>query len=508
MCDESIGRRDFLLSTLLAVGSVSLMGRVGLASKAQRGGAPSLVDLTASEVVLLLRSGDLSAERYAKALLEQCREQRALNAFIWQDEAQVLEAAQSADKRRNTGHVGPLHGLPILLKDNIDTADAPTTAGTPALRTHRPRADAPVAAALFSAGALLFGKTNMHELAASITSNNAAFGAVHNPYDRVMISGGSSGGNGAAIASRLCPAGLGTDTGGSIRIPSALCGIAGLRPTLGRYSLQGIVPYSHTRDTAGPMGRTVKDLVLLDSVVTGDDSDVRPARLKGLRIGVPRSYFFENLDSSLVAVVEKALALLHDAGCVLIEADIPRVQELYASAATPISYYEALHDLSVYLKESRTNLTIQQVVAQIASPDVKSIYETSVTGAQAPTQEAYYTAMAQTRPALQAVYREYFQKYNIVAVAFPTTVLPARPIGQDAEVEINGKKLSTFSAFLHNTRPMTLTGIPGLSLPIGLTAAGLPVGLEFDGFWEKDRDLLGLGLSMETLFGVLPAPGA
>jgi Asp-tRNA(Asn)/Glu-tRNA(Gln) amidotransferase A subunit family amidase len=498
-------RRDFLLGALLGVPAVSLTGRIKRESSTQsRNG--NLVDLTATDAVEFLRSGDLSAEKYATALLEQCRKHRDLNAFIWQNEEQVLEAARSADKRRASGKLGRLHGLPILLKDNIDTAHAPTTAGTPALRNHRPRADAQVAASLFSAGAILLGKTNMHELAWSITSNNAAFGAVHNPYDPSMIPGGSSGGNGAAIAARMCTAGLGTDTGGSIRIPSALCGIAGFRPTLGRYSSKGVVPYSHTRDTVGPMARTVKDLVLLDSIVTGEHLPVAAAVLKGLRIGVPRGYFFENLDSSIAPVVETALAKLREMGSVLVEADIPRVQELSVSAATPISYYEVRRDLARYLRDSGTNLTIQELAAQIASPDVKGFYDTFVVGPQAPTQQAYNTAMKQTRPALQAAYRDYFRENSVAAIAFPTTVLPARPIGEDTEVELNGKKVSTFLIYLHNTRTMTLTGIPGLSLPIGRTVAGLPVGLELDCLWGQDRDLLGLGLALEALFGTLPYP--
>src|ERR1019366_1494860 len=207
------------------------------------------------------------------------------------------EAARAADKERAKKPPKPLHGLPVLLKANIGTTSAPTSAGTPALRDHRPPADAAVAAKLFSAGAILLGKTNMHELAYGITSNNAAFGAVHNPYNPALISGGSSGGNAASLAARMCAAGIGTDTGGSVRIPSALCGTVGLRATVGRYPAQGIVPLAHTRDTAGPMARSVADLVLLDSVITGENAALSPAALKGVRLGVPRSYFYKDMDS-------------------------------------------------------------------------------------------------------------------------------------------------------------------------------------------------------------------
>jgi Asp-tRNA(Asn)/Glu-tRNA(Gln) amidotransferase A subunit family amidase len=322
-------RRRFLLSAPLSVFAVSAytMSRANEGKAAPDDGR-SLVELSATEAVSLLRSGDLSAERYAQALLDQCRKHRALNAFIWQNEKQVLEAARAADKERTVQRMGPLHGLPILVKANIATANAPTSAGTPALRDYRPAVDAPVVAKLLSAGAVLLGKTNMHELAYGITTNNRAFGAVHNPYNHALIPGASSGGNGAAIAARMCAAGLGTDTGGSVRIPAALCGIVGLRPTVGRYSRAGIVPLSGTMDTAGPMARSVEDLVLLDSVVTGHSAPVQPAALKGLRLGVPRGFFYENLDSSLAPVIENALATLRKSGCILVEADIPDLEKL------------------------------------------------------------------------------------------------------------------------------------------------------------------------------------
>ena len=495
-------RREFLSAALLAVPAASL-SQLAAAAQSGRGG---LVDLTATEAVALLRSGDLSAEKYATALLDACRTHRALGAFIWQNEDDVLSAARAADKRRASNRIGALHGLPILVKDNIDTARAPTTAGTPALRLHRPTADAPVVASVFSAGAILLGKTNMHELAVGITSNNSAFGAVHNPYNPALIAGGSSGGNGAAIAARMCPAGLGTDTGASVRISAALCGIVGLRPTMGRYPQRGIVPFSHTRDTAGPMARSVRDLVLLDSIITGQRTPLQPAALKGLRIGIPRGYFFDGLDASLAPVIEKALTTLRDAGCVLIDADVPNLEKLYIAATGPITFYEMLYDLARYLRESGLKLSVQDLVAQIASPDVKSLYETSVIGPQAPTRAAYDTAMTQSRPALQAAYREYFRTHNVTAMAFPTTILTARPIGDDVEVELNGKRVPTFGTYLHNTRPMATAGIPGLSLPVGRTVTGLPVGMELDAPAGTDRQLLSAALAIESLFGPLPPP--
>jgi indoleacetamide hydrolase len=195
-----------------------------------------MLELTATQAIAAMKAGDITAEAYAGALLARADSLKFLNTLIALDVEQVLQAAGSADLLRAAGReLGSLHGLPPLLKDNINTATLPTTAGTPGLRNNRPRQDAPVATALFRAGGMLFGKANMHELAFGVTSKNCAFGAVRNPYDPSKIPGGSSGGNASAVAARIVPAGLGTDTGGSVRIPAALCGVAGFRPTTARY---------------------------------------------------------------------------------------------------------------------------------------------------------------------------------------------------------------------------------------------------------------------------------
>lgn len=500
-------RREFVLTSLTGIAGLAYKTRAESAQETRSDTDAHLLELSATDALLLLRNGDLSAERYAKALLSQCNKHRDLNAFIFLDQERVIDDAMAADKRRSSGKVlGPLHGLPVSIKDNIDTENAPTSAGTPALRTHRPKANAPVAQSLFSAGAILLGKTNMHELAYGITSNNASFGPVQNPYDSSLIPGGSSGGTAAAIAARMCAAGLGTDSGGSVRIPAALCGVVGLCPTVGRYPGHGIVPISHTRDTPGPLARSIQDLVLIDSVITADTNPISAMALRGTRIGVPRGFFYDNLDTELAPVVESALAKLRDAGCVLVEADVPDVQKLVCAITAPISFYESLADLSQYLKTSGSDLTVQDVVAQIASPDVKAIYDEFIVGPKAPTLEAYQTAMEKGRPVLQAAYRDYFRSQNVVAIAFPTTALPSRPIGQDKEVELNGKQVSTLFTYLRNTRPITTTGIPGLSLPIGTTPSGLPVGLEFDAPFGEDRGLLSLAIAAEQIFGKLEPP--
>ncbi|MEO8059617.1 MAG: amidase family protein, partial [Burkholderiales bacterium] len=228
--------------------------------------------MNSAQAVAAIRTGRLSAEAYVSTLLARAEQLKDLNAFIVLDRAGAIAAARKVDAMRSSGVALPrLAGLPIVVKDNINTRDLPTTAGTAALRDVRPKANAPTLQTLIDAGAIVLGKTNMHELAFGITSTNLTSfaGPVKNPYDTSRIPGGSSGGTAAAIAARIVPSGLGTDTGGSTRVPAALCGIVGLRPSVGnggaerRYDSAGVVPISHTRDTVGPMGRSVADVALL-----------------------------------------------------------------------------------------------------------------------------------------------------------------------------------------------------------------------------------------------------
>ena len=305
----------------------------------------ALFELGARRAADAIRNGEQTTEALAEALLARCAAS-PLNAFISLEAERLRAAARAADKRRQRGErLGPLHGVPLALKDNIDTADLPTTGGTPALAAHRPKRNAPIVQRLLDAGAIVLGKTNLQELAYGPTNNNAAFGPARNPYDPTRIPGGSSGGSAAAVAARLAPAALGTDTGGSIRVPAALCGITSMRPTTLRWSQAGIVPLSHTRDTGGPMARHVADCVLLDGVVTGGPTEITPASLKGLRLGLPRGYFWENLDVELAAILEAALARLREAGVVLVEGDVANVAALDAAAGFPIMLYETVIEL-------------------------------------------------------------------------------------------------------------------------------------------------------------------
>src|SRR2546427_793948 len=354
------------------------------------------------------------------------------------------------------------------------------------------------------ARALLFARANRQEGALGITSHNYHFGAVRNPYDSTLIPGGSSGGTGAGIAARVCPAGLGTDTGGSVRIPAALCGVVGLRPTKGRYSIAGIVPISHTRDTPGPMGRTVADVALLDAVETLT-TPARPARLRGLRLGVPRNPFWQDLDPEVAAVMEDALHRLRALGVVLVEVDVPGVVTLDQQAGFPIALFEANLDIPAYLAAEGNGITFDDIQRQIASPDVAGAIAAARGGAI--PQAVYEHALNVVRPELQALYASYFADNGVAAMVFPTTVLPARPIGQDQTVELNGRQVDTFTTYIRNTDADAVAGIPGLALPAGRTRSGLPVGMELDGPMGSDRLLLSVGLALEaSAFRPLRAP--
>ncbi|PYQ17993.1 MAG: hypothetical protein DMF81_26285, partial [Acidobacteria bacterium] len=281
-----------------------------------------LLEISAGEAIALMRQGDLKAEAYAAALLDRCKAGRQLNAFITLAPDQVLEAARAADRRRAAGaFLGPLHGLPIPIKDSVNTADYPTTSGTAALRDFQPKDDAPVVRALRDAGGIVLGKTNLQELSLGWTSTNLTFGPVKNAYDPARIPGGSSGGTAVAIASRMAPLGVAEDTCGSIRVPAALCGVAGFRPTTSRYSPRGVMPLTSVFDTVGPHARTVDDLALFDSVITGDFNALRPISPSGLRLGISRAHYFTGLDPEAGRVAGEALARLREAGVTLVEAD-------------------------------------------------------------------------------------------------------------------------------------------------------------------------------------------
>ena len=467
-----------------------------------------LLQLSAIDVVARMSHGEISVERYARALLARCESLRALNAFITLEPARVLEAARACDQHRQSGgKLGPMFGLPIPVKDSVNTRDYPTTAGTPALRDFQPSSDAPIVKSLRASGAIVLGKTNLHELSYGWTSDNLAFGAVHNPYDPTRIPGGSSGGTAVSVATHMAPLGVAEDTEGSIRVPAAMCGIAGFRPSTGRYSTKGCVPITPLFDQVGPHARTVADLALFDSVAAADWQPLRPARLQGLRLGVVRDYWFTNLDEEVEHVTDQALQRLKQAGAVLVETELPGLSRLIEQTTDQVQNHDVRLSLAQYLKDYGAHLTFEEVVRQ-ASPDIQALFKSDVLpGGPNFVSEQFYAAARDIHlPALRRLYRDYFARTGVAAVVFPATMAPSPLIGEDVTVEIRGRPVPFFTVVGRNIAPGSTVGLPGLVLPAGLTKTGLPVGIEFDGPRGADRALLALGLTLERALGPVRAP--
>ena len=468
-----------------------------------------LTELTATEAVGAMQRGDVSAQDYASALLTRCEARKDLNAFRTLQPERVLAAACDADQFRSSGaELGPLHGLPIPVKDSVNTKDYPTSGGTYALRNFVPDEDASLVRKLIRAGAFVLGKTNIHELSFGWTSNNLTFGAVHNPYDVRCIPGGSSGGTAAAVAAGMSPLGIAEDTLGSIRVPAALCGLYGFRPTTGRYPTDGVIPITPLFDQTGPHARAMSDLLLFDEVMTADSTSLVPRPLQGLRLGVPKTYYYDTLDSEVERVTNEALQKLSLAGAVLVEADLPNIESLLSTTTLPIELYHAVPMIKQYLERYSTGITIETLLDQ-AGADVRALFFEHLLHNQGGrlAEQRFVAARDKYLPLLKHTFEKYFRNNDVAAMIFPTTRITAPRIGQDGEIAVGGKWLDFNTAIAGNIAPGSTAGIPGLVLPTGLADNGLPVSIEIDGAVGTDRQLLGLGLEIEKVLGRIPLPG-
>jgi indoleacetamide hydrolase len=265
------------------------------------------------------------------------------------------------------------------------------------------------------------------------------------------------------------------------------------------------VPISHTRDTAAPMARSVADCILTDGVVTGGPTELAPVSLRGLRIGVPRRHFWENLDSEVARILRAALERIGDAGAVLVEGDIPDIAALDAAAGFPVALYEFVTDMNQYLAEHATGLDFAGLAAQVKSPFVKAAVM-DLLGTGAVSVETYREALHKHRPVLQETYRRYYRERGVAVMIFPTTPLPAAKIGEDDFVMLNGAPAPTLPTYIRNLGPGSAAGLPGLSIPAGMTDAGLPLGIAIDGPEGHDHQVLAIGLALEAVLPRLPAP--
>ena len=413
----------------------------------------------------------------------------ALNAMITTTAEAAREAADACDRAAAEGRwLGLLHGLPVALKDNIETAGVRTTSGAAYLADHIPNRDAPAAARLKAQGAILIGKANLQELAWGVVSTNPVAGQCRNPWNPARIPGGSSGGSGAAVAADMAEAALGTDTGGSVRIPAAMTGIAGLRPTHGRISIRGITPVSVAHDTVGPMARRVADVARIFAALAAYDPLDPVSRdlplgnflpslgdgIAGVRVGLARNFFFEDVDDGVEAAVREGARTLESLGARLVDVTLAGAET--AQRWTTIMAYA---DACAYHRER-----LDAGPGAISRP----VYERMMLGRDFGAVD--YAEAMRGREAWRRTLAEAFETVDVLLA--PTTPRPAPPIADERSLHRATQEATRF------TYGGALASIPGLSVPCGFAADGLPVGMMLEAAWGAEPLLLRMGHAYQT----------
>lgn len=443
-----------------------------------------LVTETITSAGARLRAGETSAvELTERCLAAIAAHGERTNAFTAVHADSARETAERLDAELRAGRDrGPLHGIPVSLKDLIDEAGIPNTAGSKVLDDRIPAADAPLVARLREAGAVIIGRTNLHEFALGTTSDDSGYGPVRNPHDTSRSPGGSSGGSAAAVAAGMCIATIGTDTGGSIRIPAAACGVVGLKPSRGEVSTEGIVPLSTTLDHAGPLALSVQDAASVWQVLTGRPAaTVVPVEASALRLVQLTGYFDAPLEPAVRAAFSAALERLADAGATLSTATLSgtgRLSQMYVDIVLP----EAAHWHAPYL-DSRQDRYRPTVHARISHG--RTISAVSYLDAV----DSCRSFDAQVSAILEGCH----------ALVLPTLPITAPTIGQtDIVVDpVEGTSLPVRTAMLKHTQPFNMTGHPAISLPIA--APGLPVGLQLVGRHDRTAELLAVAAACEQV---------
>jgi aspartyl-tRNA(Asn)/glutamyl-tRNA(Gln) amidotransferase subunit A len=428
-----------------------------------------------------VRARAFTAAEVTEACLKQIASDNArLNAFILVMADEARRQARKADEELAGGRDrGPLQGVPISIKDIFDVQGTATTAASRVREGHRARSDASVIADLRRAGAVLIGKTNLHEFAFGTTNEDSAYGPARNPYDTGRSPGGSSGGSAASVAARMALATLGSDTGGSIRIPAAACGIVGLKPTYGEISLDGVVPLSQTLDHVGPLTQTVTDAWHMYRALTGrSEGPMIPASVNGLRLGLARRYFCDVLDDEVRARFESAVDSLRAAGAMVDDVAIP-----HATLIGPIYMQISFGDAAAY------HAATLEKMPEKYTPGVRQRLEL----ARHVLAEDYVRAFTGREVLRRQVDAALARRQALI---LPTLPIPAPPIGA-ASVLVSGKSESVRNMMLRLTQLFNLTGHPAMSLPCGTTGAGLPCGLQLVGLRDATEELLSVGLGVE-----------
>ncbi len=442
-----------------------------------------------AEIAALFRKRKLSPVELTEFMLARIeRFSPQINAYITvtadlaRAQAKKAEAELGRSRKAHSDR-SPLQGIPISLKDNICTAGIRTTAGSKVLRDFVPTQDAPLVKKLKEAGAVILGKTNLHEFAYGVTSNNPHYGAVKNPWDTTRIPGGSSGGSAAAVAAGLCYGSIGTDTGGSIRIPAALCAVVGIKPSLNAVDVEGVIPLSKSLDCVGPLARSAQDAaILLQHIlidITGNQANARgwatPRKPVKFRLGLPGQFFFGAVSSEVQTIFDAALRDLRKLGASIKEVSIPLLAETQL-AGNRIAWAEATH----YHQQSGW------------FPGRASQYSDDVRGrieAGTKVSAIEYLEALDMRQKFILQLRNALDAALIDALVVPTTPIVAPLIGEETS-RVNGTDYPTRALLLRNNRPANLAGIPAISVPCGFASGGLPVGLQLIGAVSSEQRLL------------------
>ena len=464
--------------------------------------------MTATLLAKQIASGEATAVAVCEAHLERIMAlDPKVSAFNTVTAERALDRARALDDHQRTGKpLGPLHGVPVAIKDNMCTAGVPTTASSKILRGFVPPYSATVVERLEAAGAVMLGKTNLDEFAMGSSTENSALGATKNPWDLERTPGGSSGGSAAAVAGRMVPLALGSDTGGSIRQPAALCGIVGLKPTYGRVSRYGLMAFASSLDQIGPLTCSVADAALAVQVIGGHDghdatssTEAMPdllasltGEVKGLRIGVPKAFLGEGVDAPVLAAFDEAMKTLAARGATLVDIELP-----HAGYGIPVYYLiataEASSNLARYdgvryghrttIEKDDTLLTMYERSRDEGfGAEVKRRIMLGTYVLSAGYYDAYYLKAQQVRTLLRRDFEQVFASVDVVAT--PTTPTPAFKLGQKTSdpIQMYLNDIFTVSA--------NLTGLPAISVPCGFSADRLPIGFQLTGRMFDEATLL------------------
>ncbi len=435
--------------------------------------------MTVRELGGLLRTRKVSCVELIRQTLADIERRDVFRSFITKTEECALDEAHERDKELAAGvDRGPFHGIPIAYKDLFYTAGVRTTGGSLVFRDFIPEYNATVVTKLAAGGAVCVGKTNLHELAYGITSKNPHYGFVLNPRDTNRMAGGSSGGSATLVAAGLLPMALGTDTGGSIRIPASFCGIRGLKPTYGRVSRHGVLPLAFSLDHVGPLGSSIDDCALAMDVMAGRGFDLPPlSELTGLRIGVPRNFFFDRVQPEVLTAVKRSISEMQRLGACIQEVPIPDPAEMNAAARI----VQLSETAAIYANYTNASLFGADVWALIQQGKMIAAHE--------------YVNGQRIRTLLRQEFDALWEKIDLLVT--PTTPTTA-PRLDETRVKIGHDDEDTRMASTRLVRAINFTGEPALSMPCGKTAGGLPIGLQLISAPFTEPRLLQIAKTLES----------